>query len=149
MAKGALCGQAYPSLRAGPPNPGPRSAATRAEMKTGLARIRGVSIVVPTCKPAKLRRAVGTDFCGKLQPARNRSSFCGPPECQWQALPECTSMRNICLRIYCRPEQRFTCVCMFEKLMRGRQGNRNDQKTLLHTRRPLKTSHHASLQVYA
>ena len=72
--------QYYPSMRAGPPNPGPRSAATRAGMKSGPARIRGVSIVVPTCKPAKLR-AAGTDFCGKLQPARNRFSFCGLPEC--------------------------------------------------------------------
>ena len=72
--------QYYPSMRAGPPNPGPRSAATRAGMKSGHARIRGVSIVLPTCKPATLK-AAGTDICGKLRPARNRFSFCGPPEC--------------------------------------------------------------------
>ena len=72
--------QYYPSMRAGPPNPGPRSAATRAGMKSGHARIRGVGIVLPTCKPATLK-AAGTDICGKLRPARNRFSFCGPPEC--------------------------------------------------------------------
>ena len=42
-------------------------------------QIPGVSIVVPTCKPPTLK-AVGTDFCGKLQPAQNRFGFCGPPE---------------------------------------------------------------------
>ena len=89
-------------MRAGPPNPGPRSAATRAGMKSGPARIRGVSIVVPTCKPAKLRSAAGTDFCGKLQPARNRFSFCGPPECNGGPAGG-TSRRKI-VRIYCRPE---------------------------------------------
>ena len=94
--------QYYPSMRAGPPNPGPRSAATRAGMKSGPARIRGVSIVVPTCKPAKLRSAAGTDFCGKLQPARNRFSFCGPPECNGGPAGG-TSRRKI-VRIYCRPE---------------------------------------------
>ena len=71
-------------------------------MKSGPARIRGVSIVVPTCKPAKLRRAAGTDFCGKLQPARSRFSFCGPPECNGGPAGG-TSRRNI-VRIYCRPE---------------------------------------------
>ena len=94
--------QYYPSMRAGPPNPGSRSAATRAGMKSGSARIRGVSIVVPTCKPAKLRRAARTDFCGKLQPARNRFSFCGPPECN-RGPAGGTSRRKI-VRIYCRPE---------------------------------------------
>ena len=78
--KRQICRRYYPSMRAGPPNPGPRSAATRAGMKSGHAQIRGVSIVLPTCKPATLK-AAGTDICGKLRPARNRFSFCGPPEC--------------------------------------------------------------------
>ena len=88
-------------MRAGPPNPGPRSAATRAGMKSGPARIRGVSIVVPTCKPAKLR-AAGTDFCGKLPPAQNRFSFCGPPECNGG--PAGGTSRRKTVRIYSRPQ---------------------------------------------
>ena len=91
----------YPSMRAGPSNPGPRSATSMAETKSGPAQTRGVGIVAPTFKPAKLR-AVGTDFCGKLQPARNRFSFCGPPECNGGPA-EGTSRRKI-VRIYCKSD---------------------------------------------
>ena len=127
-------------MRAGPPNPGPRSAATRAGMKSGPARIRGVSIVVPTCKPAKLRSAAGTDICGKLQPARNRFSFCGPPECNGGPAGG-TSRREI-VRIYCRPEHAaLVGACPTNSCEVVRVTGKIVEKTFLHTRRPLNTSH--------
>ena len=63
-------------MRAGPPNPGPRSAATRAGMKSGPARIRGVSIVVPTCKLATLRAEEQTSAANFNQ-HENSSAFAG------------------------------------------------------------------------
>ena len=64
-------------------------------------RIRGVSIVVPTCKPPTLK-ALGTFFCGKLQPAQNRFSFCGPPESNRG--PAGGTLRRKTVRIYYRTE---------------------------------------------
>ena len=133
----SVCRQYYPSMRAGPPNPGPRSAATRAGMKSGPARIRGVSIVVPTCTPAKLR-AAGTDFCGKLQPARNRFSFCGPPECNGGPAGG-TSRRKI-VRIYSRPEHAALVGACPTNSCEVVRVTGTLKKRFLHTRRPLNTS---------